>query len=288
MLIGVDRLHRTQGRFEVTRCSTCGTGVTFPQASANDLARFYPAEYGAYVATSGRITGVLSRVIVSYQTRAAFARAPLVTIARLGPGRVLDIGCGRGDLAAAFVTHGWEAVGIDPSAAACAAASARGVDARPGTLETVELEARAYDAALFHHSLEHTDDLRRDLRAVADALRPEGTLSVTVPNFDCWQRHRFGDRWYHLDLPRHRVHFTKKGLAEALGRAGFNVESITTSTSAVGLPGTIQYAVFGRCLFPKGLALRVATGLCALQWPVARLLDRDDGDQLHAIAHAPR
>jgi len=285
-LVGADRLHGGEGRFEVRRCGSCGTGVTLPRATANDLARFYPHEYGAYVPTTGAITGLLSRVIVSTQTRRALSQPPLAAISQLPRGRVLDVGCGRGDLAAAFATRGWQAVGIDPSAAACAAAAAKGVDARAGTLATVELDANAYDAAYFQHSLEHSDDIRRDLEIVASALRPGGVLAVTVPNFASWQRRRFGDRWYHLDLPRHRTHFTEAGLAKALGRAGFSTESTSSSTSTVGLPGTLQYTLFGRCLFPSGLPLRIATGLCLLQLPLARLLDHRGGDQLHAIARA--
>ncbi len=59
-----------------------------------------------------------------------------------------------------------------------------------------------------------------------------------------------------------------------------------TSTSTVGLPATIQYRLAGRCLFPDGLPLRVATGLCVLTRPLAVLLDRigGGGDQLHAVA----
>ena len=50
--------------------------------------------------------------------------------------------------------------GIEPSPAACRTARARGVDAREGTLGDVTLESGAYDAAIFRHSLEHTDDVR--------------------------------------------------------------------------------------------------------------------------------
>jgi hypothetical protein len=71
--------------------------------------------------------------------------------------------------------------------------------------------------------------------------------------------------------------------------AGLGVEEIGTSTSTVGLPGTLQYRLAGRCLFPGGLKLRVAAGLCILALPLARLLDRigGGGDQLHIIARRP-
>jgi len=140
--------------------------------------------------------------------------------------------------------------------------------------------------AVFHHSLEHTLDPLGDLTKACVALRPDGLALVTVPNFASWQRRLFRDRWYHLDLPRHRTHFTSAGLRIALQRAGLNVISVTTSSSTVGLPASVQYAVFGYCLFPDGLRLRVASGLCVLLLPVARLLDvvGGGGDQLHVVA----
>ena len=283
---GVDRLHGTPGTHTVVRCRACGTGRTLPEDV--DLAALYPDEYGPYDERMGAITGLISKAIRAHQRRRAFASPPLRAVAG-ERGRVVDVGCGRGDLAAGFVARGWRATGVEPSAAACAVASERGVDARAGTLADVALEPGAYDAAVFQHSLEHTPDPAGDLARTRDALRPGGRALITVPNFACWQRRRFGSRWYHLDLPRHRTHFTPHGLAAALEGAGFEVDEITDSTSTVGLPATVQYALAGRCLFPGGLALRVAAGLCALALPLARLLDRlgGGGDQLHAIARRP-
>jgi SAM-dependent methyltransferase len=113
--------------------------------------------------------------------------------------------------------------GVEPSAHACEAARARGVDARAGTLATVALEPRAYDLIVFQHSLEHTLDPAGDLERVEAALAPGGLLAVTVPNFGSWQARRFRDRWFHLDLPRHRTHFTAAGARRLLQRQGFEV-----------------------------------------------------------------
>jgi SAM-dependent methyltransferase len=286
LIRGVDRLHGTPGEFEVVGCEVCGSAVTLPPATPEQLAAAYPAGYGPYEATIGPIAASLSRWIRSYQGRRALTQPPLSALRTAPPGQLVDVGCGRGDLAAMFVERGWRAVGIEPSAAACEAARGRGVEAREGTLSDVELDAETYDAALFRHSLEHTPDPAGDLAKIRAALRPGGLVLVTVPNFGSWQRHRFHDSWFHLDLPRHRTHFTAAGLRAILARTGFAVQSVTTSTSTVGLPGTLQYALFGRCLFPQGLSLRVAVGLCVIGLPLARIVDAliGAGDQLDAVA----
>jgi SAM-dependent methyltransferase len=283
-----DRLHGTPGLFGVAICERCGAGVTLPRVGAAELAAFYPESYAPYDARVNPLVGAISRVIQGWQGLRARHTAPIGAVAALPAGRGVDVGCGRGDLAAMFVARGWRMTGVEPSAAACAAAGARGVDARAGVLATVALEAGEYDAALLQQSLEHTDDPAADLRRVHDALAPGGVVAISVPNFGGWQRRRFGGRWYHLDLPRHRVHFTAAALARALRDAGFEDVRTGTATSLVGLPASIQYRIWGRCLFPDGMKLRVAAGLCALAVPLARLANaRGGGDILHATARRP-
>ena len=277
------------GAFGVERCGACGSGITTPPASSERLADFYPSGYGPYELPANPLLRLVSRAIRAWQARSALRAYPLGPARELRPGRAVDVGCGRGDLAATLLSHGWAVTGVEPSPAACAVARSRGVDAREGTLRDVELESEGYDLAVFQHSLEHVPDAVDDLRTVAAALRPGGIVSITVPNFGSWQSRRFRSRWFHLDLPRHRTHFTEEGLRRALGAAGLEPVRIETSTSSIGLPASIQYAAVGRCLFPEGLPLRVAAGLCALTWPLSRLADlvAGGGDQLHAVGRRP-
>jgi SAM-dependent methyltransferase len=229
---------------------------------------------------------LISRAIRARQARAAWREQPVRALHSHPPGRGLDVGCGRGDLDVMLAGHGWSMSGIEPSPEACATAAERGVDARCGTLKTVELKRDTFDAVIFRHSLEHTNDPVGDLRRVDGSLAPGGLLLVSVPNFGCWQARRFAGYWYHLDLPRHRTHFTPGSLRLAIESAGMECVEATTTTSGLGLPGSLQYRVFGRCMFQGGLSLRVASGLAGLTHPIARLLNRlgGGGDELHAVA----
>ncbi|MDQ6822490.1 MAG: class I SAM-dependent methyltransferase [Actinomycetota bacterium] len=257
--------------------------------SDDRLAGFYPDSYGPYDERMGSLARIASRAIRAFQGWNALRTAPLSALSARGAGRGLDVGCGRGDLAALLAGRGWKMSGVEPSPSACAAARSRGIDVRGGTLQSVALEPAVYDAVVFRHSLEHTSDPVRTLDAVARALSPGGLVLITVPNFGSWQARRFAEHWYHLDVPRHRVHFTPTAIDRVLTRAGLELLSISTSASAVGLPASLQYRLFGRCLFPGGLGLRVATGLCALTVPVSMALDRaaKAGDTLHAVARRP-
>jgi hypothetical protein len=47
-----------------------------------------------------------------------------------------------------------------------------------------------------------------------------------VPNLGSLQARVGGSRWFHLDLPRHRTHFTVAGLRAVLADAGFEVVTV--------------------------------------------------------------
>jgi SAM-dependent methyltransferase len=286
LLSSRDRLYGLPGAFTVACCEACGMGVTVPTLEAAELASFYPPTYGTYERLPGGALGPISKVVQRLQAWQSLRTPPLERIARLPPGRLLDVGCGRGDLGSWFAARGWSVIGVEPSEQACAIARGRGVDARVGTLAEVELERGAYDVVVFRQSLEHLIDPVGDLRRARESLRVGGLGIVSVPNFGGWQSRRFGGCWFHLDLPRHRLHFNASALRTVLVRAGFARVEISTSSSSVGLPASIQYALAGRCLFPDGLKLRAVVALCAATTPCTRVLDRFAGecDVLHAVA----
>jgi SAM-dependent methyltransferase len=284
-IVSPDRLHGTPGSFEVAVCEGCGAGITLPPSSPAELAGFYPDAYGPYARPSNPFVALASSVIRWWQGTLARRSPPLSALRDRAPGRGLDIGAGRGDLSSMLKARGWKMVAIEPSSAAASSARQRGLEARTGALGTVELERRHYDFAVFQHSLEHTINPLVDLRATHAALKPGGLVLVSVPNFGSWQSRRFRGSWYHLDVPRHRVHFTGEALHRALCEAGFVDVALYRSSSAVGLAASVQYRLVGRCLFPDGLRLRIAAGLCALTLPLTAVLDRllGEGDTLHAV-----
>jgi SAM-dependent methyltransferase len=285
-LASSDRL-TGRGTFSVARCERCGLGVTLPVADSAQLACFYPTTYVTHERPARGVVGAVSTVVERMHAWHAWHVEPLRRLAELPAGRVLDVGCGRGDLGTWLTQRGWLVVGVEPSARACAVARSRGIDARTGTLEEVELESRAYDAVIFRQSLEHVAEPLGDLRRARQALRDGGVAIVSVPNFGCWQSRRFGACWFHLDVPRHRFHFNAECLRTLLVRAGFARVETVTSSSSVGLPASVQYLLAGRCLFPTGLRLRAAFAVCTAATPFIWLLDQllGEGEVLHAVAH---
>ncbi len=92
------------------------------------------------------------------------------------PATILEVGCGRGALAAALAECGWTVTGLEPDAESAAAARERGVTVVEQRLEDGLPDGTAYDVVLFTRSLHHVEDLELSVRTAARALRPGGVL----------------------------------------------------------------------------------------------------------------
>ena len=277
---GADRLHGISGDFAVHVCATCGSGRTTPVVPTERLGELYPHAYNAYALPANPLARAAATGLFRWRYWRALRRPPLGELRDRPPGRLLDVGSGRGDLGVTL--RDWDATGLEPSPDACAEARARGVPTLQGTLTTTAVDG-PFDAVVFQHSLEHVAEPLDDLRSARDLLAPGGLVLVSLPNFGSWQARRFGADWFHLDLPRHRSHFTPYGLSALLRRAGLEPRRIATSTSADGLPMSLQYRHFGERRYREGFALYAAAAVTLASAPLTALLDRD-GDLLYAVA----
>jgi SAM-dependent methyltransferase len=205
------------GEYALARCARCGTAVTLDPAP---LEAHESGAYGGGRPRGSRLAAPLLR---------AFDRRRLSFLARAGarpPGRLLDVGAGRGRFVAQARADGWQAEGIEPSLRGIAGARAQGIELQQAGIEDAVVAPASVDAAALWHVLEHLDDPGPALARIAGWLRPGGLLLGGVPNLASVQARVGGSTWYHLDVPRHRTHFTAAGL-HALLRAN-GLEPVTT------------------------------------------------------------
>lgn len=193
-----------------TRCVRCGVATTSPWPSDAQLSEAYGDWYRP---ANGRFSGLGDKLL--RRSRSALA-GRLHRVLPRGP--VLDVGAGDGTLVRAFARHGREAVGVDPYA------SANHPDVRDVSLEEMD---GSWSAVIFWHSLEHLREPVRALRHAATLTAPGGVLVVAVPNAASLQARTFGDRWLHLDLPRHLVHISPPALVSEIEAAGFRVMRVS-------------------------------------------------------------
>jgi SAM-dependent methyltransferase len=103
-------------------------------------------------------------------------------LAAAAPGRLLEVGCGTGALAARCVEQlDCEIVALDASAEMVRATRARGVHAMTGDVQQLPFPDAAFDCALAAWMLYHVPDLDRGVAELARVLRPGGRL-VAIAN----------------------------------------------------------------------------------------------------------
>lgn len=272
------------GDYTVLICPSCGGGTTTPLVEAEALGPYYEAEeYGPHVTggAMGKLFGLAMRIRVAWSRLFGELRAAK-------PGTALDVGCGRGDLAVGLKERGWRVSGLDASARACEAARARGIDASEATIESLDADS-AYDAIVFHHSLEHVTDPVESLRAARRALKPGGLLMIGVPNFGSRRARASGANSWLLELPRHRFHFTPESMRRALDAADLETQSLRESAAVLDTIANLQQRAIGHNLesgpaFLAGYALTVAA--FPLAW--ARNEVQGGGALLNVVARRPR
>jgi SAM-dependent methyltransferase len=148
--------------------------------------------------------------------------------------RLLELGCGSGNVLAALAEFG-EAVGMDAHQDLAAAARAAGLDVRVGHLpDDLGVAPGWAEVVLLLDVIEHVDDDVATLCAARAGVGEGGLLVVTVPAY----------RWLwsgHDEVLGHRRRYTAAELRAAVERAGFEV---------------LRVSYFNTLLFPLLAAVR--------------------------------
>jgi SAM-dependent methyltransferase len=186
-----------------------------------------------------------------FRGRLAVLLAVLRRVLPPGPHRLLELGCGSGNVLEALGEFG-EAVGMESNGDLAACARAAGLDVRDGALPEGRVVPAGWpDVVLLLDVLEHVDDQASTLRAAHEMLAPGGALVVAVPAYD-WL-------WGGHDVALgHRRRYRAGGLTSVVAAAGF----------------TTTYASYFNTLLLPAIAL-------ARAWKRAR------GDASHDLVRPP-
>ncbi len=214
------------GEFTLVRCRSCGLVCLDPRPTREEMAAFYPDDYHTPSGSPGR----LQRLAEAYRLRQHVEVVHWLARRRPARGRLLDVGCGAGELLVMLRSDGWSVSGVEPSPAAVATARGRHrLDVREGGIDDVDLPAGAYDVVVLAAVLEHLPDPVAALNRVRELLAPGGLVAVLfLPLLTSPQARLFGGRWLGLDAPRHLHHFESATFARAAQQAGLRIDSVET------------------------------------------------------------
>jgi len=138
-----------------------------------------------------------------------------------GAYRVLDVGCGAGNMIHHLSRYG-AVTGLDNYARPLAVCRARGHAATLAPAEAMPFADASFDLVAALDTIEHCEDDRPVLAECYRVLKPGGLLAVTVPAF----------RWlwtHNDDLNGHKRRYTAAELRDKLAAQGFGVQRLSYS-----------------------------------------------------------
>jgi SAM-dependent methyltransferase len=147
-------------------------------------------------------------------------------------GRVLDVGCGIGDM----LRYRPGTIGVDVNPAAVSWCSEQGFDARIMEKDRLPFGDAEFECAVLDNVLEHLEAPRALLAEIRRVIRPGGRLVVGVP----------GRKGYMRD-PDHKIFYGERDVVGLLGFAGMSCEGTfampwRSSWFDANLP---QYSIYG-------------------------------------------
>jgi SAM-dependent methyltransferase len=235
-------------RFDIGSCQGCGVLITEDAPAPDRVNGYYGPRY------RGR------RHSVTTHLRARRRRAAVRRAFEPGfRGRLLDIGCGTGEFLLEMRRAGWQTAGTELDAEAMAAAQRHGLQVTSALPLTPDMLG-TFDAVTCWHVLEHVADPRGLIRSAARLLAPSGVLHVSVPDAESRHARWFGANWFHFDVPRHLVHFSRRSLLQALADEGFVEASATRVVVEYDWFGIVQGALNAVSAKPNVLFERLTTG----------------------------
>lgn len=193
------------------RCPRCGTRVRGDGGAAPEYADDYPAARGHHDPEVGRC---------KVRTLERWLGALHLNVAGL---TVCEVGFGGGACLAALRARGARVLGLEPVAANRAHARALGVP--PESLfpaEPLPALPHAPELWLFQDSFEHVPDPNALCTWVARESAPRARVLLVAPDAGAPSRALMGPLWLH-NVPDHRIHYSRGGVAAIFARAGFRV-----------------------------------------------------------------
>ncbi|MBV9867587.1 MAG: class I SAM-dependent methyltransferase [Abitibacteriaceae bacterium] len=167
-------------------------------------------------------------------------------------GKLLDIGCGRGESLVAARDLGWQAEGVEPSEDFVAYGRENfEVEVHQGLIENINYPDASFDVVFLSAVLEHVYNPLELLIECRRLLRPGGLLFLDVPNeaglFFTMGRlyHRLRGRAWTLNLsptfePYHVAGFSPHTLDVAFEKTQFEVVTLRTYGAKLASPSKLM------------------------------------------------
>ena len=207
--------------YTISECVECEIAMTHPLPSDDELTKLYSS--GNYRTSKGKRFGPLIESLIHLGRIRKRRRINQFT----KPGKILDIGCGRGLFLDVMRRGGWSTVGTELNEeTASYAIKVYDLKILSGGIIQHQLPAESLNAININQVLEHLKNPHEVIEECHRLLRKGGVLIISVPDLRSPQFTIGKENWFLLDLPFHLFHFTEEGLSRLLQKNKFKVKRI--------------------------------------------------------------
>jgi len=156
--------------------------------------------------------------------RPSYPRALIDDLVALGPGKVLDVGCGTGKVARALTDRGVDVLGVEPDERMARVARRHGIPVELASFETWDPAGRTFDLLTAGHAW-HWVDPAVGLTKAAEVLNPGGSAALI------WNYHALDESLLVAFDAAYRVH------APGLAAIGHDPSGLPDRDPFAGAPG---------------------------------------------------
>lgn len=202
--------------YTYSKCEDCGFVYVNPRPLPEEVEEIYTAHTNPFDQEEYEGLDVERRTLVKLVKR----------LQKLHPnGRLLDMGCGRGDFLRIAKDYGFDVYGSDLSTAPSPHTD---IPIFQGFLKDANLPSHSFDVIVTRNTLEHIFNPNEDLQELNRLLKPGGLLYVKVPHVkyeEGWRCRAFFGFKSLFTPPVHLNHFSTHTLRTILERNGFEFVS---------------------------------------------------------------
>lgn len=221
-------LDKAPKEFSILKCSSCKFRWLTPMASQEDFKSFYTADYYTSEPNGGQPFDERTETLSEcYKNRIDY-------YLKLGlTGKLLDVGCGRGEFLSVALNSYKKVEGAEPSLYAAKTANQLGVKVHQKMLhELYQMDLR-YDAIHCSHVLEHVPDVNAFMKDLTSILNPKGLVYIEVPIqfdgiLDIVNRLRHKKQEYSDYSIHHHYFFTPEAIRILFKSFDLEIISLTT------------------------------------------------------------
>ncbi len=242
IFVAREMMYGTRESFPYVQCPACDC-LQLAEVP-DDLGRYYPSNYYSYTEdhaaryhnTTKNLLNRLRDLAALYgpfgpdfpgAVQVPHLRSSFDALARVKglsrSMRILDIGCGSGQLLYRLANAGFRHLtGVDPFISESIDWGGR---LRILKASIKDIDER-FDLIILNHSFEHMQDPIATAMRIKDCMRENGTIVLRIPLSDSEAWKHYGVNWFQLDAPRHLFLHTRKSIDVLVRKVGLRVLAV--------------------------------------------------------------